>query len=320
MQPGDEVLTNGFTFTAVPSAIVHAGAAPVYVECTDAYVVDLDDLARKIEASSAKHFMVSHMRGKIADMDAVKAICDDRGVTLLEDCAHSIGVLWNGYHTGHHGEIACISSQSYKMLNSGEGGFLLTDDDDHIAAAMTYAGAYEALAAKHLCRPPPEAMARVRNRLPNYSLRMHEVTAAMIAPQIATIDARRATYNARHYALAARLRALRGVSVPEQLPQVTIVGDSIQFNVDGLSAAQTDGFLARCGERGLPVELFGGATNARNFVNWQYAPQPPCGLPQTAAVIAGAFDVRLPLLFDDDDFDAMFTILAESLDEARVED
>ena len=51
------MLTNGFTFTAVPSAIVHAGAAPVYVECTDAYVVDLDDLARKIEASSAKHFL-----------------------------------------------------------------------------------------------------------------------------------------------------------------------------------------------------------------------------------------------------------------------
>ena len=102
--------------------------------------------------------------------------------------------------------------------------------------------------------------------------------------------------------------------------QVTIVGDSIQFNVAGLSAAQTDGFLERCGGRGLPVELFGGASNARNFVNWQYAPQPECGLPQTAAVIAGAFDVRLPLLFDDDDFDAMFTIIAESLDEARVED
>ena len=41
---------------------------------------------------------MSHMRGKIADMDAVKALCDERGVELLEDCAHSIGVLWSGYH------------------------------------------------------------------------------------------------------------------------------------------------------------------------------------------------------------------------------
>ena len=145
---------------------------------------------------------VSHMRGKIADMDAIVAHCESRGVYLIEDCAHSIGVraaapphapppplrlflllllaegtgrsppspnappytplhpcpgcallgpqvLWKGRHTGHHGRIACISSQSYKMLNSGEGGFLLTNDAEAGARAAVYAGAYEALHKKH---------------------------------------------------------------------------------------------------------------------------------------------------------------------------
>ena len=63
-QHGDKVLTNGFTFTAVPSAIVHAGCDPVYVETTPGYVVDVADLEKKMDANpDCKHFIVSHMRG-----------------------------------------------------------------------------------------------------------------------------------------------------------------------------------------------------------------------------------------------------------------
>jgi hypothetical protein len=166
----------------------------------------------------------------------------------------------------------------------------------------------------HLLAPP-----QVNNMLPNFSLRMHEVTAAMILPQIDTIELRRSKYNSRYYALAARLRLLPGVQVPEQLPQVTIVGDSIQFNVEGLDTLEkTDKFLSLCAARGLPVECFGGKSNARNFANWQFAPQPDCGLPATAALIARAFDVRMPLLFEDEDFAVMHDIVAESLVEARA--
>mmetsp|Transcript_2411 Transcript_2411/g.3167 ORF Transcript_2411/g.3167 Transcript_2411/m.3167 type:complete len:273 (-) Transcript_2411:2-820(-) len=126
VQPGDQVLTNGFTFTAVPSAIVHAKCEPVYVEADDRFCVDLSDLDKKMASHpDAKYFIISHMRGKIADMDKVEEICDKHNVLLLEDCAHSLGVLYKGAHTGHHGKIASFSSQSYKMLNSGEGGFFL---------------------------------------------------------------------------------------------------------------------------------------------------------------------------------------------------
>ena len=83
-QHGDKVLTNGFTFTAVPSAIVHAGCDPVYVETTPGYVVDVADLEKKMDANpDCKYFIVSHMRGKLASMDAIKKLCDARGVELL---------------------------------------------------------------------------------------------------------------------------------------------------------------------------------------------------------------------------------------------
>ena len=322
---GEKVLTNGFTFTAVPSAIVHAGCEPVYVETTPGYVVDVGDLEKKMDANpDCKYFIVSHMRAKLASMDAIKALCDARGVELLEDCAHSLGVLWNGGHSGHHGTMAAFSSQSYKMLNSGEGGFFVTNDDFAAARCMAYAGAYEQLADKHFCRPSDEALKEVMDgSIPNFSLRMHEGTAAMLRPQILTIEKRRAEYNERYYRIAAQLNALPGCSVEDQLPEVTIVGDSVQFNVEATALgpdleAGAAAFLAKCEARGLPVERFGSASNARNFKNWKYAKQPLCGLPVTLDIIQRAFDVRLPLLFEEEDFEIMVEIVRESLAEVAA--
>lgn len=317
---GDKVLTNGFTFTAVPSAIVHAGCEPVYVECDEKLCVDVDDLEKKMDQNpDCKYFIVSHMRGKIADMDSIAKACQRRGITLLEDCAHSLGVMWNGKHTGHHGLISSFSSQSYKMLNSGEGGFLVTDDDFAFAKAMAYAGAYETLAQKHAVRPSQEALnAAMDGTVPNFSLRMHEATAAMLRPQIETVDERREKYNDRYYDVAERLHSLDRVTVPVQRPEVTIVGDSIQFFVDfGEHSVDrlAKEFLRQCEDRGLPVERFGAKNNARNFQNWKYAKQPLCGLPITREIIGRAFDVRLPLMFHDSDMNTILAIIDEALTE-----
>jgi len=136
---------NAFTtFGAVPYAIEHAGGKAVYVESDYNHVMDVEDLKKKLTSHpTCKHVMVSHMRGKVADMDAIKAACDEHDAILLEDCAHSLGVRWQDKHTGHVGIACAISSQSYKMINSGEGGFFLTDDALMAAKCAVYAGAYE---------------------------------------------------------------------------------------------------------------------------------------------------------------------------------
>jgi len=99
VKPGDKVLTNAFTFTAVPSAIAHAEAKAVYVESEEGFRIDVADLEAKMKSSGAKFLLVSHMRGKLADMDKIKSLCEQHGVCLLEDCAHAIGVLWKGKHS-----------------------------------------------------------------------------------------------------------------------------------------------------------------------------------------------------------------------------
>ncbi|TMV83896.1 aminotransferase, partial [Thioclava sp. BHET1] len=142
VEAGAPVLTNAFTLAPVPGAIAALGAVPVYVEVTEDLVIDLDHLARMIEESGAKVLLLSHMRGHLCDMDRLMAICDAAGVRVVEDCAHTMGAAWKDVPSGRHGAIGCYSTQTYKHMNSGEGGFLVTDDAELMARAVILSGSY----------------------------------------------------------------------------------------------------------------------------------------------------------------------------------
>jgi dTDP-4-amino-4,6-dideoxygalactose transaminase len=314
---GGKVISNAFTFGAVPSAIEHAGGVAVYVESDYNHVMDVPDLEKKLKANpDCKHVLVSHMRGKVADMDGIADVCEKYGAVLLEDCAHSLGVRWQDKHTGHKGRACAISSQSYKMINSGEGGFFLTDDEDMAAQCAVYAGAYEGLASKHTTVPGPEAFGNYPNTLPNYSLRMSALAASVIRPQLKTLDARIEKYNTRYNKLIATMVERMGdyLTIPVNTPGVTMpVHDSIQFNLSqDITDEQVQEFLTECADHGLAVELFGHKSNARNFVNWEFAPASD-PLPMTAAMLSRACDCRMPLMWDDKDFEDMADVLCESL-------
>ena len=289
----------------------------VYVESDYNHVMDVADLKKKLAANpDCKHVMISHMRGKVADMDAIKTACDEAGAILLEDCAHSLGVQWKGKHTGHVGIASAISSQSYKMINSGEGGFFLTDDPLIAAKAAVYAGAYEGLAGKHITVPGPEVFGDLPNQLPNYSLRMSNLAAAVVRPQLKTLEPRIEKYNRRYWKLVENLSGRVGhlMTIPVDTPGMNVaVHDSFQFNLDKqFTPEMIQVFLKECKAHGLPVELFGDKSNARNFVNWGFAPaEDP--LPMTTDMLSRACDVRMPLMWDDEDFDDMANVLVESL-------
>jgi dTDP-4-amino-4,6-dideoxygalactose transaminase len=183
------VLTSTFTLAPVPGAIAHAGAEPVLVETTRGYTTDLDDLESKAASSGARAFLISHMRGHITDLQAVRRICDAHDIVLVEDCAHTMGAKWSGRHTGTWGKIGCFSTQTYKHMNSGEGGLLVTDDDDVCARAILFSGSYM-LYEQHLVRPPTEVFERWKYQTPNFSLRMSNHAAAMLRPQLGAVAGR----------------------------------------------------------------------------------------------------------------------------------
>ena len=160
MKPGDAVLANAYTLAPVPGALHAAGARPVLVEIDQDWHTDLADLETKAQASGAHFFLLSHIRGHIADMEAVMAVCERHGIVLIEDCAHTMGARWNSVRSGNHGRVACFSAQTYKHINSGEGGLLTTDDPELASRAIVHSGSYM-LYGHHGAAPDEEVFAKV---------------------------------------------------------------------------------------------------------------------------------------------------------------
>ena len=142
------VLIPAFTFAAVPSYVVHADCLPVLCDVGENYRIDMVDFEAKL-ADNIIAVIISHMRGHTSDMDAIMALCDARNIPVIEDAAHSLGTTWHGQNIGTLGRIGCFSFQSYKLVNAGEGGILITDDADLLAQAVIMSGAYEHNWRKH---------------------------------------------------------------------------------------------------------------------------------------------------------------------------
>jgi len=288
---GAKVLIPAFTFAAVPSSVVHAECEPVLIDVKDNYRIDIEDYLRKLPGADA--VMISHMRGHTSDMDAIMQAADAAGIPVIEDAAHSLGTLWNGRKIGTIGKIGCFSFQSYKMLNAGEGGILISDDADLIARAVIMSGAYEHNWKKHPVLH--DAFAKWQNELPLYNTRMSNLSAAVIIPQLDELERRCVDGLRNHDHMANLLNATPFFDVPPALPQETRAPDSIQFNLVGFTDDQARGFVQELKDRHLGAQVFGLSTdNARAFWNWKFiGPQGP--LPQTEAMLVRACDVRLPV-------------------------
>ena len=146
-------------------------------------------------------------------MDAGLDAADALGLVVVEDCAHTMGATWRGRPTGTFGAVGCFSTQSFKHVNSGEGGLLATDDEDVAARAVLLSGSYM-LYAQHGAAPPDEVVERHRFTTPNLSMRMSALAAAVVRPQLALLDERAALWNARYDLLAGLLDADPRIRLP----------------------------------------------------------------------------------------------------------
>ncbi len=288
---GAHVLIPAFTFAAVPSAVVHADCVPVLVEVGANYRVDMADFEAKLDGAAA--VMISHMRGHTSDMDAIMALCDARGIPVVEDAAHSLGTEWHGRKIGTIGKIGCFSFQSYKLVNAGEGGILVTDDPELAARCVIMSGAYESNWKKH---PGMQNSYMLwQNKLPLYNMRMQNLSAAVIRPQLPLVAERVAKGRAGHDRVADLLNTSAHLTVPPALAPEDRAPDSIQFNLTGdWTDAEALAFQAEAKKRGVSVQVFGlSEGNARAFWNWEFLGPAP-DLPHTRAMLMRACDVRLP--------------------------
>ena len=318
LSPGEPVLTNGFTLSPVPGAIEAAGGKAVLVEVTEDLVIDLDDFARKAASGEARVLMLSHMRGHIADMGALMEAADSLGIAVIEDCAHTMGARWGNTKSGAHGVAACYSTQTYKHINSGEGGFITSDDEELMARATILSGSYM-LYGRHTAVPDGDVFDRIRLDTPNCSGRMDNLRAAILRPQLVELDQLVEAWNVRYRAIEAVLRSAPGVRLPKRTDQEAFVGSSIQFLVSSLDAAGMRNLVTQCISRGVELKWFGDpepVAYTSRYDSWRYLERQ--SLPVTDSILASLLDMRIPLTFSVEDCRLIGRIISDCLTTLRV--
>ena len=124
---GDEVIVPAYTWVATPASVVIANAVPVIAEIDNSLTIDPEDIEAKITPRT-RAIMPVHMIGVPSNMSAIKAIADKHDLLVIEDSAQAIGASYKGKRLGTHGHIGCFSLQQSKIITTGEGGLVITDD------------------------------------------------------------------------------------------------------------------------------------------------------------------------------------------------
>lgn len=128
--PGDEVIVPNLTFIATASAVIMAGAKPVFCDIrNDTFGVDVDKLELLITPKT-KAIIPVHLYGQSADMESVMEIAQNYNLKVVEDAAQGVGVKFNGKHVGTFGDLGILSYYGNKTITCGEGGIILTNNDE----------------------------------------------------------------------------------------------------------------------------------------------------------------------------------------------
>ena len=311
LKPGESVLTNTFTLAPVPGSISNAGGNPIFVEITKDLVLDLDDLSRKVSESKARFLLISHMRGHLVDMDKLMQIVNENNLILIEDCAHTMGAQWKGQRSGNFGLAGCFSTQTYKHLNSGEGGLLTSNDEEFMARAIIYSGSYM-LYERHGAAPSSKVFEEIRLETPNYSGRMDNLRASILRPQLKNLEKNINRWNERYQTVELELKEINGIEVPVRFEEERYVGSSIQFRIPGISKSDAELFIKKNKELGVELKWFGnddpsGFTS--NHKSWKYVSRQQLNV--SDKILSGLFDLRLPLTFSIDDCKHISKIIIE---------
>jgi dTDP-4-amino-4,6-dideoxygalactose transaminase len=238
ISPGDEVIVPPITDMGSIVPILWQGAVPVFADLDPhTYNLSPESVRDRISDKTCAVLAV-HLAGNSCDLDAIKSICDERNIALIEDCAQAHGCTYRGRSVGTFGRIGCFSFNEFKHISCGDGGICITDDDE-LAHKLRLAG------DKCYDRSPGAVSRNSTFLAGNY--RMTELQAAVALAQLGKLDsiiARRRSWCLR---LHERLSGIAGLS----LPKIT-AGCEHSWWFYVLRAADPDRFCGILKTQGVP--------------------------------------------------------------------
>ncbi|WP_405814164.1 DegT/DnrJ/EryC1/StrS family aminotransferase [Streptomyces sp. NBC_01390] len=255
IRPGDEVVVPAMTYVATATAVSLLSGVPVFADIDSATHTITGSSMKAAISEKTKAVIAVHLGGHPADMDSLSAVADRYGIPIIEDCAQSLGAAYNGCQTGSLGAIGVFSFASTKNITAGEGGAIVTHDDELAAriASLRDHGRPLGVAGDH-----PEL---------GWNLRLSEFQSAILRAQLARLNdhlAAKATGAAYLASKLANLPGLSPVPMPTDLdPRVTAHGrfsfaftfDSETFGGEGTSGPSVSVFRAALRAEGIPVSL-----------------------------------------------------------------
>lgn len=200
--PGDEVIVPGFTYVASISAIAYSRAVPVLAEIDESFNLDPADVERRITPRT-KAILAVHMMGNPARLAELKQVADRHGIHLVEDCCQAFGATYRGRSVGAFGAAAAISFNVFKTISSGDGGMLVTDDD------QVYERAFAFHDQGH--RPFRKGIEIGERPLLGLNFRMTELSGAVLLAQLSRLDAIRASLRQNKAAVKQAIEGIPGL-------------------------------------------------------------------------------------------------------------
>jgi dTDP-4-amino-4,6-dideoxygalactose transaminase len=244
--PGDEVIVPDFTFVATASAVLFSGAMPVLVDVTaDTYCLD-PERAEAAITERTKGIIAVHMGGHPADLDRLREIAHRHNLFLLEDSAHAHGSEWQGRKIGAIGDIGTFSFQQSKLMTAGEGGIIITNNDELERMARSI----------HDCgRMPGEWFYAHFVYGSNY--RLSEWQGAILSQQLARMDGQKVIRTRNAAYLDRELTKLAGITPQALKPSCTCNGHYayiFTYDRQAFAGVPTERFIQALNAEGIPTQ------------------------------------------------------------------
>jgi dTDP-4-amino-4,6-dideoxygalactose transaminase len=246
IRPGDEVIVPAYTWEGTVGPVLLVNAVPVFVDIDpDTYCLDAKQIERAITPKT-KAILPVHLGMRFADMDEILRIAKKHNLKVVEDCAHAHGGKWNGKGAGSMGDLGAFSFQSSKLITSGEGGAVITNNLEYLERVQSYINAGRASLTD-----------QYHHRIIGFNYRLGEFQAAVLCAQLERLPEQAALRKKNMLHFESRLHNTTGIGLLKPEPRITELapyGYVLKYLQDQAKDIPRAEFVAALQTEGIPCD------------------------------------------------------------------
>lgn len=246
IRPGDEVIVPAYTWEGTVGPVLLVNAVPVFVDVDpDTYCLDAK-LVEQAITPKTKAFLPVHLGMRFADLDILVPLAAKHGIKVIEDCAHAHGGMWRGKGAGSIGDLGCFSFQSSKLITSGEGGAVITNNLEYFERVQSYINTGRRSVTDQF-----------HHRMIGFNYRMGEFQAAVLGPQLERLPEQAKIRQSNMEYFESLLRSTAAIGLFEPEPRITRLapyGYVLKYYAEHAKDIPRAAFVGALQKEGIPCD------------------------------------------------------------------